>query len=187
MPAAAQELLSRQTKNIAELTHRIKQKTQALSALYSENFAKFDIYDQAQEELLYPTSLFPKSPFRKSFRKSVSRTKLGYQPANEPETTINAAFNFRSNPFDSVNQSTVSLRSPVELGRNKKSYLTSRPVHKLEVQGKLFSPSKKTGSPSKKTYLMGEYGAYETNRSQQPVLVSAHQRDLLELYQKRNY
>lgn len=186
MPAAAQELLSRQSKNIAELTHRIKQKVQGLSSQYSENFAKFDAYDQDQEEVLYPTELFPKSPFRKSFRKSVSPTKLGYQPANEPETTVNAAFNFRNNPFDSVNQSTVSLRSPVELTRYGKSYLASKPVHKAAMQEKLASP-KKGGSPTKKSFMLGEYGAYETTRSQQPILKSAYQRDLLETYQRRNY
>lgn len=150
MPAASSELLSRQSKSINELSARIKQKFQTISNFYRENYPRFDAYEYAPEENVLPSNFYPKSPFRKSFRpsrKSASPTKFQQQNPNA-SITVNEIFNFQKNPFDSVNQSTLSLRSPIDNHLKKKSLLASRPIHKSVVYERLYSPQKK-GSPNK--------------------------------------
>jgi len=150
MPAASSELLSRQSKSITELSARIKQKFQAISNFHRDNYPRFDAYEHAPEENVLPSSLYPKSPFRKTFRpsrRSMSPTKFQHQNPNA-SMTVNEIFNFQKNPFDSVNQSTLSLRSPVDNNLKKKSLLSSRPIHKSVVYERLYSPQRKI-SPNK--------------------------------------
>jgi len=151
MQAAASELLTRQTKSINELNTRIRQKVQAISALHRESMQRFDLYAHSPEEVLLPSDLYPKSPFRKSFRASHrSVSPLGLGPPNVV-ATVNEIFNFQRNPFDSVNQSTLSLRSPVDEVPPKKSLMSSRPVHKSVVYERLYSPKR---SKSPKPHLL---------------------------------
>ncbi len=181
MQAAASELLTRQTKSINELNTRIRQKVQAISALHRESMQRFDLYAHSPEELLLPSDLYPKSPFRKSFRashRSVSPPGLG-PPA--VVATVNEIFNFQRNPFDSVNQSTLSLRSPVDEVPPKKSLMSSRPVHKSVVYERLYSP-KRSKSP-KPNLLSPDHPMY----SSQGMLKSAYQKDLFETYQRCNF
>jgi len=181
MQAAASELLARQTKSINELNNRIRQKLQALSALHRESIQRFDIYVHSPEEVLLPSDLYPKSPFRQSFRqsrRSVSPPGLGPQSV---VATVNEIFNFQKNPFDSVNQSTLSLRSPVDEKPPKKSLASSRPVHKSVVYERLYSP-KRSKSP-KQNLLSPDHPMY----SSQGMLKSAYQKDLFETYQRLSH
>lgn len=177
MQAAASELLARQTKSINELNNRIRQKVQALSAFHRESIQRFDIYVHSPEEIVLPSDLYPKSPFRQSFRqsrRSVSPPGLG--PPNVV-ATVNEIFNFQKNPFDSVNQSTLSLRSPVDEKPPKKSLASSRPVHKSVVYERLYSPKKSSKSPQKRV-LSPDHPMYSSVRffclrkSYKPIIIS---------------
>jgi len=158
MPAASSELLARQSKSIADLNARIKQKFQSISNFYRDNYPRFDSYEHVPEENVQPSNLYPKSPFRKSFRpsrRSASPTKFQHLNPNA-SMTVNEIFNFQKNPFDSVNQSTLSLRSPIDNNLKKKSLLSSRPIHKSVVYERLYSPQRKI-SPSSRSFLANEF------------------------------
>lgn len=145
MPAAANELLLRQSKSITELNARIKTKFQAITTFHNENYPRFDAYEHVPEENVLPSTLYPKSPFRRSFRpsrRSASPTKFAPLQNLNASMTVNEIFNFQKNPFDSVNQSTLSLRSPIDNKLKKKSLMTSRPIHKSVVYDRLYSPQR---------------------------------------------